>query len=198
MQTKFGDWVVISGADTAKPLCRCSCGTEKYVIRKNLRSGISTSCGCVRKQKLIERNTKHGKRFTRTWRIWRAMKSRCYNSNVPQYHNYGGRGIIVCESWYNNFENFLKDMGESPEGSSIDRIDNDGNYEPSNCKWSTAKEQSQNKGNNHKINGRCISDISRSLGGRHNLVAKRLKRGWSVEDAISKPSNAKNIPNTKN
>lgn len=190
MSRKFGQWVVVNEEDKQKPLCRCVCGVERNVNIKNLKSGVSTSCGCARRSKLAERNTKHGKRFTRTWRIWRAMKTRCYNSNTAQYHNYGGRGIRVCDRWKDSFEYFLSDMGEAPQGLSIDRIDNNDNYTPENTRWATPKQQSQNKSNNNKINGECISQISRRLGGGHSLVAKRLARGWSLEKAISTPSYA--------
>jgi len=88
------------------------------------------------------------------------------------------------------FENFFVDMGKRPKGKSVDRIDNNGNYEPNNVKWSTTKEQCQNKQNNRKINGKCISEIDKSLGGRSSLVSKRLKRGWSIERAITEQTNA--------
>lgn len=170
-------------------LCRCECGTTKEVIIKNLKSGTSKSCGCLQKKQIIERSTTHGKRHTRVWRIWQAMKTRCNNEKMPQYRNYGGRGISYCKEW-ELFENFYKDMGEPPRGMSIDRIDNNRNYEPTNCKWSTHKEQGRNRSSNRKINGICITEISKGLGGRHSLVAKRLNRGWSVEKAITTKSNA--------
>ena len=168
--------------------CQCECGTIRNVIIKNLKSGVSKSCGCLNIKKLKGRAT-HGKRHTRVWRIWQAMKNRCRNQNIPQYKNYGGRGISYSKEW-EFFENFYKDMGEPPEGFSIDRIDVNGNYEPSNCKWSSMKEQMKNKTNNNKINGVCISEISKNLGGGHSLVAKRLKRGWSIEKATTTKSNA--------
>ena len=190
---KYNNWTVAQNEPITRDgrvylLCQCECGATKEVIIKNLKSGQSKSCGCVGRKKTSERNQKHGLRFTRTWRIWQAMKNRCYNKNVPQYHNYGGRGISVCDAWRNDFMSFYNDVGEAPEGKSIDRIDNDGNYEPGNVRWSTAKEQGRNKSNNTKINGVCITEISRSLGGNHALVRKRLNRGWDVEKAITKKS----------
>lgn len=118
------------------------------------------------------------------------MKNRCYNKNVIQYKDYGGRGIRVCEKWKNDFISFYNDVGEPPEDMSLDRIDNNGNYEPSNVKWSTIKEQTRNRRSNRKIDGVCISDISIGLGGSHSLVAKRIKRGWSIKKSITLKSNA--------
>jgi hypothetical protein len=195
MQQKCNLWTVLNPQKVYRDnkvylLCRCECGVEKEVIIKNLKSGVSASCGCVGRRKTTERNYKHGLRFSRTWRIWRNMKSRCYNPNIKQYKNYGGRGIIVSEKWKDDFLAFYKDVGDIPEGYSIDRIDNNGNYEPDNVRIATAKEQCQNKTNNRKINGRCISTISRELGGEHSLVAKRLKRGWDLEKAITEKTYA--------
>lgn len=195
-QTKYGLWTtyddsnkIIIGNKTYLA-CRCECGAIKNVIVKNLKSGTSKNCGCVRSRKTIERNVKHNKRFTREWRIWRAMKTRCTNENQPQYHNYGGRGIQVCKEWSENFMSFYNDMGESPEGYSLDRIDVNGNYCKENCKWSTVSEQLRNKTNNRKINGICITDIDKSLGSKQGMVAKRIKRGWTEKRAITTKSNA--------
>jgi hypothetical protein len=193
---KYGRWTILNEKKVYKNdkvylSCLCECGTKRDVIIKNLKSGISKSCGCVGSRKTIERNTKHGLRYTRTWTIWRNMKSRCYNKNLPQYKNWGGRGIKVCDEWKDDFLAFYNFFGDIPKGKSIDRIDNDGNYEPGNVRLSTAKEQCSNKSNNRKINGICISEISKTLGGKHSLVAKRLKRGWSLERAITEKSYAK-------
>lgn len=192
---KYGVWEILS--HEKKQIdgrvyfeCKCACGTIKDVIVKNLKSGASKSCGCVGKRKLISRSVRHNRRHTRVWRIWQAMKNRCGNKNIKQYRNYGGRGIKVCERWRNSFVAFYEDMGDPPEGMSIDRIDNNGDYEPHNVKWSTSQEQMRNKSSNRKINGICITDISRKLGGGPSLVAKRLARGWAVDKAIKLKSNA--------
>lgn len=195
MNKKYNRWTVLSQHKICKEnrvylRCRCNCGVEKDVIIKNLKSGMSKSCGCLNKEKIIGRNTKHNMRFTKVWTAWQAMKNRCYNKNVRQYSNYGGRGIEVCEKWRDNFLAFYDDVGDSPENKSLDRIDNNGNYEPSNVKWSSYKEQCQNRSNNHKIGGRCLSEIDRLLGGSDGLVYKRLKRGWSTKRAITEKSNA--------
>lgn len=121
---------------------------------------------------------------------WRAMKTRCYNKNQTSYENYGGRGISVCERWLDSFENFYEDMGEPPVGSySIDRIDNNGNYSPENCKWSTTKQQARNKRNTVRYN---IDGVEKSLrewcedsGVKYQTAYMRITRqGWDAKEAI--------------
>jgi hypothetical protein len=124
--------------------CVCDCGDISFVDVGKLRIGNTKSCGCRKRSVLGESTTVHGGHGTRTYRIWKAMRVRCRNPNFKQYKDYGGRGITVCERW-DSYENFLADMGEVPEGLTIDRIDNDGNYEPGNCRWITRKEQNMNK-----------------------------------------------------
>lgn len=125
--------------------CICECGNEKIVRGAHLKSGYTKSCGCLMKNI----NIKHGLYNTPENKCWRGIKERCFNSKNPAFKNYGGRGITMCEKWVNSFEEFLKDMGKRPSSKySIDRINNNGNYEPSNCKWSTVLEQNNNKRNN--------------------------------------------------
>ena len=127
--------------------CRCSCGKEKEVGAYELRSGRSRSCGCLRAEQ--KRATgKYGKlihEFEPEYAAWNALRRRCNSPVDPAYKDYGGRGICVCADWRNFFERFIKDMGKRPEGLSLDRIDNDGNYEPSNCRWATSKQQANNR-----------------------------------------------------
>lgn len=125
----------------------------------------------------------------KTYTIWRGMKKRCLNPKDNQYKNYGGRGISVSVDWM-SFESFVRDMGYVPKGKSIDRIDNNGNYCKENCRWATRKEQGRNTRTNRilEFDGKsmCIADWGDALGLKHNLIAKRLSHGWSVERALSK------------
>lgn len=128
--------------------CECDCGNKTIVRLTNLRTSTTKSCGCwkLNTTKIIgKENTKHGLTRTRTYNSWQSMKYRCLNPNSRGYEHYGGRGITICDRWLNSFQNFLEDMGERPLGTSIDRIDVNGNYEPSNCKWSTHKQQNNNR-----------------------------------------------------
>jgi hypothetical protein len=130
-----------------KFLCKCECGNIKNITLSNLKTSIS--CGC-KKNKFL----KHNMVNTPEYRSWRAMKSRCLNSNHVAYKNYGGRGITIYNEWINSFESFIKDMGKRPTiKHTLDRINNNGNYEPSNCRWSTPKQQAKNRRKKEVSNG---------------------------------------------
>lgn len=124
--------------------CLCDCGNLRTVIGSRLVSGRVQSCGCLQKERTREVNITHGKYKSRIYSIWRNMLSRRTNSNHDSYPDYGGRGIMVCERWL-KFEIFFADMGDPPEGLTLDRKDVNGNYEPGNCKWATLSEQNLNK-----------------------------------------------------
>ena len=166
-------------------LCRCSCGKVFEAIRYNVLEGKSKTCGCSRGKASI----RHGMSKSREYKVWTGIKQRCLNPNNEKYPRYGGRGITVCSRWM-LFDNFLFDMGEIPNGMSIDRIDNNKGYSKENCRWATNREQSRNKSNNVllSLNGKqkTIKDWSIYLGSKsHSLVIGRLARGWSIEESLS-------------
>lgn len=129
------------------------------------------------------------KQRKRTYQCWCDMKQRCYNQNCAQYKNYGGRGIVVCERWVDSFDNFIVDMGEKPEGMTIDRVDVNGNYEPSNCRWLSNKEQQSNRRNNVLIthNGQTMTQRqwAAHLGINELTLNYRIKNGYPIDMALS-------------
>lgn len=158
---KFGRLTVVKFAGTEKCgrnghvhslfECLCSCGNSAIASGDNLKRGHTKSCGCLQKEFLINhrhfiRYRIHGMAGSRPYRIWKGMKSRCYRVDNDNYSRYGGRGITICERWKNSFENFWEDMHEGySDLLQIDRIDNDGNYEPGNCRWVTSKDNNNNR-----------------------------------------------------
>jgi hypothetical protein len=175
--------------------CECDCGNSSIVYSNNLRRGITKSCGCIHKEKSKETATKHGLSETSIYRAHYAIKQRCLDENNYCFKNYGGRGITICEEWLDddngliNFYNWALSNGYS-EGLTIDRIDNNGNYEPSNCRWATMKQQQNNKRNNHIIdfNGehKTITEWARELGMNKRTLRTRIcECGWDAEKALN-------------
>lgn len=211
---RFGRWVVTgygkpklqtTGAYKTTWHCMCDCGNERDVLESNLIRGISTSCGCLRSEKcgdrLRELNRTHGGSQTRLFRIWSGIKSRCFDKNEPAYPRYGGRGIVMCQEWKEDFAKF-RDWSLShgyTDELTCDRIDNDKGYSPDNCRWVTMKVQSRNTRRTHylTINGETLSvaDWADRNGIKKDLVYFRLKKGWTPEEAVStKPNEREERP----
>lgn len=165
--------------------CLCDCGTEVIRLYGGLHTGVTKSCGCLHR----ERRTKHGGTGTKVYAVWRAMHERCVNPKVRNYPNYGGRGINVCERW-KDYAAFRDDMGPRPDGGTLDRINNDGNYEPGNCRWATQREQMNNVRKNVRLTfrgeTRTVSEWARRLGVTRDRLYWRLKTGWPIEEALTK------------
>lgn len=210
---KFGRLTAIGGYDRSTGVTywdfQCECGIVKSIPVRSVKNGAISSCGCLKSDVMRVRKTSHGYngRGNRSlvYSSWGGMVARCTNSNIPQWNDYGGRGIKVCDRWL-KFENFLADMGECPNGMSIDRIDVNGNYEPGNCRWATPKEQSRNRRNTVflTVNGRTqpLAEWADEIGCGYDRLLRRKMDGWSDEDCIFVPfqpvksrvrSNAKTI-----
>lgn len=176
---RFGALVVLHEGATRSGwrttwTCRCDCGVTKAISRGSLRSGRVTSCGCQQGRRT------HLMAGTRIYKLWAQMRNRCSNPNDPGWLLYGGRGITVCDRW-RSFENFYADMGERPPGTSLDRMNNAGDYEPGNCRWATASEQARNKRSNiyltHDGVTRTLTDWARAAGIRPSTFLGRYRRG---------------------
>lgn len=175
--------------------CRCECGKSKTVLQARLKKKSTKSCGCLRIEDAKDRMTTHGYARSPTYSSWGSMIQRCKNESLEGYKDYGARGITVCERWQgeNGFANFLSDMGPRPSKShTIDRKDNDGPYSPDNCRWATRHQQSRNRRDNRFIefNGErmCLNDWAKKTGLWRLTISLRLKRGWSIERALTTPS----------
>jgi hypothetical protein len=193
--TKFGRLTVVSRASsTGKRTewnCICECGNQVVVTTDSLRGGKTQSCGCLQKERASEAKKTHGMTHSPEYNTWMSIKARCFNTKNQDFKYYGDRGITICDEWKDSFETFYADMGSRPEGCSIDRIDVDGNYEPSNCRWATDLEQAHNKRNNvivtYENETKSVIKWSEELGIKHKVLRHRLDRGWSVEKAFNQP-----------
>ena len=192
---RFGNLVVIeqtalrASNGSVKWRCKCDCGKEKITAAKNLTSGKVKSCGCLNYE---TKNAKHGLSDTRLYSVWNAMMSRCYNNNSKSYKCYNGRGIAVCDEWHDpkTFVEWSIKNGFK-EGLTIDRKDNNGNYEPSNCRWVTRKAQMNNYSRNHLLtyNGKTqtVKQWADEKGIKYTTLLMRInKLHWSIEQAINK------------
>lgn len=191
---RFGRLVVIEQAPSTKDkkarwLCRCDCGVVSIKRATGLKGGGSTSCGCYRKTLRVT----HGQTWRREYWVWSEAKARCYNPSNKNYKHYGARGIRMCDKWRTDFQAFFDDMGPCPEGKSLDRYPNqNGNYEPGNCRWATITEQSRNRRSNVilEFNGErlCIGEWAERTGIKRATIAARfLDYGWSAHDALTIP-----------
>lgn len=170
-----------------KWLCRCDCGRtctkQSNSLRTSERSGSQASCGCVSDAENRRRATRHGMRGTREYDSWRSAIERCHNPNSKDHHRYGAIGVRVCDEWRSDFEAFHRDMGERPEGTTLDRWpDKDGDYKPGNCRWATAKEQANNRRVTVFVsapNGEHapLSQVASEIGITYGAAFMRLQRG---------------------
>lgn len=183
-QDKRGEWFWI---------CKCDCGNETIASGYKIRSGHTKSCGCVQEEHRKEGfHKRHGMTDTKLYIIWENMRRRCYYSKNNMYKNYGGRGIRVCDEWKDDFEPFMKWAQENgyKEGLSIERIDVNGNYEPSNCKWITPKEQYLNRTDSHLITAfgktQTIKEWADESGLNYDTIERRINQyGWTAEEAVT-------------
>ena len=196
---KFGRLTVLQRAENDRHgnacwLCECDCGSQKVVLGSSLRKGLTVSCGCYHKDEITKRSTTHNSSRTRLFREWQYMKRRCYNPNYKYYSYYGKKGITVCEEWKNDFVAFQQwslSNGYS-DNLTLDRINSDGNYEPSNCRWVTRKVQQNNRSSNIKItiNGetKTLAQWCEIYNVPHERTRNRIvNKGWNAIDALTTP-----------
>ena len=196
---RFGRLIAVmrSPNDSNKHSCwifRCDCGVVKSIRSQSVRIGNTNSCGCLMIEFVTEKQKTHGLSNNPCYSVWHGMMARCYDPKNRNYHNYGGRGISVCERWH-SMELFVLDNSPRPDGMSIDRIRVNENYEPGNVRWATDEMQSRNKRDSMNVifNGEEMpaSHASIRLGGSTALISSRLKKGWSLEEAMSSPVKSK-------
>lgn len=164
-------------------LCKCDCGNEVIISGMRLKSKKTKSCGCIAKKQ-------NGLSQSSTYRTYKAMLQRCYDSKVPHYKRYGAKGIKVCDRWLDSFFNFLQDMGSRPENCTLDRIDNKGDYNPTNCRWATLKKQANNRAGNHIISAfgqkMTLTEWAEKMKINWFTLRKRIITGLPIEIALTK------------
>ena len=190
---RFGRLTVIKRVENKgnqpRWLCQCECGNQTVVAGRHLRNGEVRSCGCLVKEKNSTLHTKHGMEGTKIYHVWCGIKNRCFNSNEKAYKHYGGRGITIFAEWIDDFQKFYDYVSKLPhygeDGYSIDRIDNNGNYEPDNLRWADDKTQHRNKRDNHLVQYGdrwvTIAEASEITGIPYKTLWQRLKRGDTGE-----------------
>ena len=183
--------VYASGGRSRKFLCMCDCGRESVVSLCNLRNGTTRSCGCYLRDILSKRNRTHGMRHHTLYSVWTNMITRCCNTNAVNFRNYGGRGIGICVEWKKSFAHF-SDWALShgwKEGLQIDRINNNGHYEPQNCRFVTNSVNGRNRRNNRLLTfdgvTLCAADWADRIGVEQHIIECRLRRGWSIERTLT-------------
>lgn len=189
---KFGKLTVIDRVDRGVYMCACDCGNKKPVRWENLRRGYTKSCGCLRPSVSPPEQRTHsaiGVKAHPLYELWRTMVRRCHSPTSPRYKTYGARGIQVCERWRRDFFAFVTDMGPRPEGTSLDRVDNDGNYEPGNCRWATPQEQTDNSrvAKLVRLGGIVMSEAraARDLGLTESGLKSVRAAGWVGYQAVA-------------
>ncbi len=195
---RFGRLVVGKHAETNgrrhKWECRCDCGIDTIVAGNNLKSGNTSSCGCIRSEKSRARRLTHGKRHAPEYITWASMRSRCSKPSNKSFPRYGGRGIRVCKRWA-RFENFIADMGERPSPSyTLDRRNNNSDYKPSNCRWATKQEQANNRRSNRLVRYRNLTvtlrealDMAGNIVSFNTAKARAFDYGWDIAAAVETP-----------
>jgi len=170
---------------------RCVCGVEKRLRAASVRSGATQSCGCQRSVSIGNTHRRHGMDGTPIYRTWATMLSRCTNPNATGYARYGGRGIVVCDSW-KTFENFHTDMGDRPDGHTLERRENNQGYSKDNCMWATRKAQARNRRNTIfvEVDGVRVSlaEAAERAGLTYACVLQRFNRGWPIQKALANRS----------
>ncbi len=181
--------VAVAAGAKSRWVCRCACGNETTAQGSNLATGAVASCGCLRRDLMRAAKTTHGASASRAYDCWTGIKKRCRPHGVGRdFDNYAGRGITLCARWQ-TFENFLADMGEPPPGLSLDRIDNDGNYEPGNCRWADRKTQARNQRHviwlEHNGKRKRLVEWAEDLGVPYYLLYKRLRLGFPAAKILT-------------